>query len=566
MTSHITAAGTAARPASPAGGRPPRPRGGRRPAVLGVGVIALAQVLAGCGTPTALPAPDTRAAETPYRQAGTAGPEAVAAATWRGFGDPVLAQLLARAHAANLDARIAAERVRQAQAGSVAATSRRVPALALTGSLSDQRSGLPPDVRRGAPDTRAARLALDLGWEIDVAGGARAAADAAALDALAAQDGVAVAQWLAGTEVARHYLVWQGARQRLAQLQALLQAQRQTEQLTRRREAEGLASRLDVVRAAGEVQSLAAQLPPLQALVAVSEHQIDVLLGTGPNGADEGWRAAAAALAPRLPAVPSMAPGQPAELLQRRPDLRLAGHRLRAEAARVRAAEADLWPRVMLAAVWGRQDLQLNALDLSPVRFSNVALAFTAPLFNAGRLRAAVERQSARATEATLQYERALLGALQDVENSLVALAQERERSAALADAVHSRQAGLAHAQTLYREGQIDLLQLLDVQRALIAAELAHTESRTQLALAAVQLVQALGGGWVPDPDRGPALDPPPASPLPAPASGPPPGAPTAAAPWPAAAGQRLSDAPFAASAEAQAARPAPLHTAKDPS
>jgi outer membrane protein TolC len=66
------------------------------------------------------------------------------------------------------------------------------------------------------------------------------------------------------------------------------------------------------------------------------------------------------------------------------------------------------------------------------VRYSNVALAFTAPIFNAGRLRAAVERQSARERAATLQYERAVLGALQDVENSLVVLAQERERSAAL--------------------------------------------------------------------------------------------------------------------------------------
>ena len=77
-----------------------------------------------------------------------------------------------------------------------------------------------------------------------------------------------------------------------------------------------------------------------------------------------------------------------------------------------------------------------SGLDLSPARAGNVALAFTAPLFNAGRLRAAVERQSARERAATLQVERAVLGALQDVENSLVALAQERDRSTALAAAV----------------------------------------------------------------------------------------------------------------------------------
>jgi outer membrane protein TolC len=89
-----------------------------------------------------------------------------------------------------------------------------------------------------------------------------------------------------------------------------------------------------------------------------------------------------------------------------------------------------------------------------------------------------------------------LLGALQDVEDSLVALAQERERSDFLAAAVDIRREGLRLAQSLHREGQIDLLQLLDAQRGLIAAELAATDSNTQRALGAVQLVKALGGGW----------------------------------------------------------------------
>ena len=107
-----------------------------------------------------------------------------------------------------------------------------------------------------------------------------------------------------------------------------------------------------------------------------------------------------------------------------------------------------------------------------------------------------MERQSARERSATLQYERAVLGALQDVENSLVALAQERQRAEALSAAVDTRREGLRLAQSLHREGQIDLLQLLDAQRGLIAAELALTDSQTQVALGAVQLVKALGGGW----------------------------------------------------------------------
>lgn len=486
-------------------------RPGHMPRIASAALVAMllgaALSVSGCGTATPAVPADLKAVKGSFRQAPAPVGDALDAATWRRFGDPVLDGLIVQTRASNLDVRIAQQRVRQARAGSTAAASRLWPTVALTGSVSDQRTGMPDQVKRaGLPDTRALRGAIDLGWEVDVFGSARAAAEAAELDALAADAGVQVAQWLASTEVARQYIVWQGARLRLQQLESLLRAQEHTERLTRSRQSSGLASRFDVSRAAGEVHNLAAQLPPLRSLVAVSEADINVLLGLSPSeplpalSADDAAR-------PHLPRVPTLTPGQPIELLQRRPDLQVAQQQLLAEAARLRESEADLWPKFFLAAVLGQQDLRLNGLDFSPARYSNVALSFSAPLFNAGRLRAAVERQSARQRSATLQYERAVLGALQDVENSLVALAQEHQRAEALAAAVDNRREGLRLAESLHREGQIDLLQLLDAQRALIAADLALTDSQTQCALDAVQLFKALGGGWhtadvVPAPQR----------------------------------------------------------------
>ncbi|MFM8929528.1 MAG: efflux transporter outer membrane subunit [Betaproteobacteria bacterium] len=467
----------------------------------------MAILLAACGSTPQSPPPDFSLAGERFAHSAATSAETLDAATWRGFYDPALESLIAQARTANLDVRIAQQRVRQARAGSTAAASRLMPTVAISGSLSDQRTGLPSDFKRTSPDVQAKRGALDLGWELDIFGAARAAADAAELDALAADGGVEVAQWLATTEVARQYLVWQGARLRLRQLQALQQAQQETERLTRNREAVGLASRFDVTRAEVETQTVAAQLPPLQTLIDVTQAQIKGLLGMGP-GAD--LKALNARDAATLPQVPSLSPGQPIELLQRRPDLRVAERQLKAESARLRESQADQWPRLVLGAALGQQDLRVNGLNLSPVRYSNVALAFTAPVFNAGRLRAAVERQSARERMAVLQYERAALGALQDVENSLVALNQERERGLALDAALESRRQGLRHAQSLHREGQIDRLQLLEAQRGVIAAELAATDNHTQRALCAVQLVKSLGGGWYATP--GPAAAPAPAS------------------------------------------------------
>jgi outer membrane protein TolC len=89
-----------------------------------------------------------------------------------------------------------------------------------------------------------------------------------------------------------------------------------------------------------------------------------------------------------------------------------------------------------------------------------------------------------------------VLVAVQEVEDSLLVRSQEAERNAALTLTVEHRRRSLQRAESLQREGQIDLLVLLDVQRSVLASELASSESRLQQALADVQLYKALGGGF----------------------------------------------------------------------
>lgn len=412
---------------------------------------------------------------------------------WQALGAPELDALLERAGRGNFDVRIAMERVAEARAGSVKAASRLLPAIAVAGSASEARSGLPAPYTLGQPDVRAYRGALETGWEIDLAGAARAAADATALDTEAAEEAVSLARWQLRVELARQFLIWQGARLRADVLERLLQVERDAERIVSRRAGDGQASRLDVRLAAAASASLQSDLPALHALIAVSAHRIAGLLGEAPGTQLAGLDPSAPA---HLPMVDALPVGQPLDLLQRRPDLRIASRQLLAEAARLREREADLWPRFFLSAILGRQDLEINGRDLSPVRFGNAAIAFSLPLFNAGRLRAAVERQGARQRAATLRYEQTALQALEDVESSLVSLARSRERSAATARALDERQAALRLGDTLQGEGQIDPLQWQDLKRSALAAELDDIESRLQQALATVRLFQALGGGW----------------------------------------------------------------------
>lgn len=457
-------------------------------------IIALA--LGGCANAPDVPKPSIVTSPTYLHEANQSLGDASGedSSWWRAFDDERLTRLVARSAVANHDTRVVVERARQARAGTVAADSRLFPSVNLTASRSDSSTGLPSAIKQTTPDTRSTRAGVDVSWEIDLFGGARAAASAAEKDAAAASFGIAGAQLIATSEVARQYFIWQGARQRLGILESLLQTQRDTEQLTRSRYREGMASEFDVARAAGETLNMAASLPQLRTLMAVTESRIAVLTGASASvpvpelqGADKyQWHS------PKAPFS-----GLPADLLRRRPDLLAAEQVLAAESSRLAEAKANRFPKLFLSALFGTQELTLNStLNLSASSYSNVAAAFVLPVFNAGRIQAGIDAQSAREREFLLSYEKAILGAIEDVESSLVFLTGERQRVDALTAEAAERERAVAHATSLYREGQIDLLQLLDVQRLRLATELTLAESKAQRAFGYVQLYKALGGGW----------------------------------------------------------------------
>jgi outer membrane protein TolC len=189
-------------------------------------------------------------------------------------------------------------------------------------------------------------------------------------------------------------------------------------------------------------------------------------------------------------------PGQPAALLQRRPDLLVAGAQLDAANARRQQAMAEWFPRLILGAVFGRESIDLNGVALGAARFTNVAALLAMPIFNAGRTQAINDIAESVQREAVLHYEDAVSRAVEDVENTLVALQDERQRAQALNSAAASANAALGHAQSLYDRGQIDLLPLLDAQRVRLSVRVGANDANTQLLLDSVQLYKALGGGW----------------------------------------------------------------------
>lgn len=412
---------------------------------------------------------------------------------WQQFNDPVLNELVLRAAQNNTDINLAVARLQEAQAGLRANQSRLWPTVSIEGAASEQKTDLPAVVKQAQPDTQALQLSANLKWELDLFGSNRASANAAAAEAQAAAWGISATQLLISSEVVRQYMLWQGATERLRVLDQLLSNQQLTLQRTQRLQQEGLASNFDLSRVQAEISNTQALLPSLRSLQALSQHRLSVLMAENPATPSFQLQAKPIATWPVLNEMPRQ---QQIELLQRRPDVRAAELQLKASSAALAAAKADRFPKFFMNAVWGEQKLQLNGLQLATSPFQQVALAFAAPVLNRGLIQANIAAKTAREKQALLKYDQAILQAIEQVENSLVAAENERQRSQALQHSREQRLIALKHAQSLYREGQTGILPMLDVERSLLSTELNVVESQLQNSLNLIQLYTAMGGGW----------------------------------------------------------------------
>jgi len=447
---------------------------------------SIALVFSGCSTPVMKPALDVPATFA----ASAASEMEPEAAWWETFHDPVLSNLVHLAAQENRDVKIAAERLRAARSGVTVSRSFLAPSLSAVGSASNRSSGYGDATRQQLPDTRTDSGGLEVAWEIDLSGRLRAGAAAATADALATEDGVRGVRLLVMTDVTTPLLHAVGALNQLATLRAISAAQDETLRLVQARHRAGLATPFDVERAQTDAESARAQIPPLETIAAVSRHRIAVLIG------DQAAHAASIEPGGGDLVVPDIQAGQPAALLQRRPDVLALMAQLDAANARRKQAAAEWFPRLFLGASFGSQNVGLNGVGLGAARFSNVAGLLAMPIFNAGRTSAINEIAESGQREALLRAEDGMVRALEDVENALVTLSSDRQRSRSLQAASASAEAALGRAQSLYDRGQIDLLPLLDAQRARLATRLSANDGSTRLLHDSVQLYKALGGGW----------------------------------------------------------------------
>lgn len=411
---------------------------------------------------------------------------------WTTFNDPQLDSLVTRAIESNLDLARATARVREARAQRGVVNADLYPNVDVGGAYTHSRSSFNPGGGNISIEQNLLTIGFDAAWEIDVFGGVRRSVEAADADIQAAIEDRRDVLVSLMAEVARNYIDLRGFQRQVIIARENLVAQQETLSLTQTRANRGLASDLDVVRAAAQVSTTASAIPLLESQARQAMHRLGVLLGKDPMALAKELES------PRvIPQPPPTVPiGMPSDLLRRRPDIRRAERQLAASTARIGVATADLFPKFSLTGSLGLSSDDFNDLADFRSRYFSIGPSVSWPIFDAGRITSNIEVQSAREQQQLLFYGQSVLNALQEVEDALIAYAKQETHRKELWDAVEANRKAVTLAKQLHDAGRVDFLSVLQAQRDLFISEDALVRSDQNLSTNLVTLYKALGGGW----------------------------------------------------------------------
>jgi outer membrane protein, multidrug efflux system len=418
---------------------------------------------------------------------------------WVTFNDVELDSLIQRAAQSNLDLRVAEARLRQARAVRSGSAADFWPAISASGAAARARQSqnqpffgalpLPPNFPF---EYSVYQLGFDASWEIDLFGGKRRALEAATADWQGAIEARNDAMVSLLAEVARNYVELRGSQQRLEIAHRDLKLQEEALDLTRARLQGGVDTELDVTRAAALLAAVQAAIPPLETSERAAMYALAVLLGLQP-GDLVAELSSPVALPSTQPDVPV---GLPSDLLRRRPDVRRAERQLAAETARIGVAKSEWFPKVSLTGDAGAESVSISKWFEPASRFWSIGPSVQWNALDFGRVRAQVRAQTAVQEAALATYEKAVLISLREAENAIVAYAQEQNRHRALAEEVAENRRSLELADSLYKKGRVNFLDVLDARRSLYQSDDQLALSDQTVSLDLIALYKALGGGW----------------------------------------------------------------------
>lgn len=412
---------------------------------------------------------------------------------WLRLRDPLLNRLIEQAVDANPDVAKAKAAVREARATVQQTRAGLFPSVTGSASVSDNKTsaGSGSAVADTAPYTLH-QGSFDSSWELDLFGGTQRNIEAAVRGQQSAEEDLRDTLVTLIGDVAAYYVEARGYQARIALAQRTSVSQRDTEKLTRSKYEAGSGNAVDLAKATAQAATTEANVPTYRAALAADIHRLGILLGRPPDGVASLMARSAPVPAPRMP-LPT---GLPADLLASRPDVASAERKLAQATAKIGAAEADRYPAVSLTGSVGTSALRAGDLAKYSTISWSVGPAITVPVFDAGKRLATVKIAEAQRDQAFATFHSTLLAALEDVENALVSISQERVRGVKLAEAAKNYREAARLSRSLFETGSASFIDVLDAERSLYSAEDSLIQSKVSAAKNYISLAKALGGGW----------------------------------------------------------------------
>lgn len=460
-------------------------------------------LLAGCAVGPDYRRPDIPAGAS-FTEAALGAPmvesDDVPAAWWRAFGSPALDSLVAQAFRDNPDLAAATAAVRAADENRRAQMGSFFPAVEADAGITRNRDAvatLSPATAAGAPVYSLTTGRLNLSYVFDVFGGARRQYEAAAAQADLQRYQREAAKLTLAANVVLGVVQEASLREQIAATRAMIDDETQVLDLLRREAALGQIAEADAIAEEAALAQVRATLPPLEQKLAQQRTALAVLIGQAPSREPEP-RFTLADL--HLPATLPLS--LPAQLVDQRPDVRAAEAVLHGATAGVGVATAAMLPAITLSAGAGSSAADAGVLFGPGTVFWNLGAGLMQPVFQGGALLHRKRAAAAAADQARAQYRGVVLGAFQNVLDTLHAIdfdSRTLQEAEAAADAAAR---SLSITRRELELGQISGLALLNTERTYQQATLALIQARAARYGDAVALFQALGGGWWNQPSR----------------------------------------------------------------
>lgn len=417
---------------------------------------------------------------------------------WAGFNDPILADFVSKALAANLDIAAAAARIEQSRAVARSAGADLLPRVDGTGDVATVSQSRETPIGRISDAFGASRgytqyaVGTQASWELDVFGGNRRRREAAHDELSSTLADAAAVRIAVAAETADAYLTLRALQARLDVAERQEKTEFQLVSVVRQRVGEGIAADRELNRANGELEGVRASLSPLRAGIAAQLNRLDVLVGEQP-GSNRDLLARRQAI-PTAP-IPSGS-AAPTDLLRRRPDVVAAEGRLAAANARIGVAVSEYYPHFSLSGLLGIASLGTSNLFTGGAVQASAGAGLRWRLFDFGRVDAKVSQARGAHAEALADWRKSVLTAAEDVETAISRLVEARAESVALDRQIVALTKARAQADLAYRGGVVAIIDVLDADRELLAASDRQVTVKADEARAAVVAYRALGGGW----------------------------------------------------------------------